>query len=241
LSPVRAVIVQARMGSERLPGKVLEPLADKPLLWHVLERTRRYRFCDIILVATTSSPDDDVLEREVRSWGFPVYRGARDDVLDRFYRAAAAVGADLVYRVNGDNPLADPRLADRLFRSYARSPVDYLWVGGAPLGVGAELTTFAALRLARENAGSRPEREHVTLYLREGGAVTVRKVPVPRDYPLPVGLRLTVDTPADLELMRCVYGELYRPGEIVDVGKVAGLFASRPELAAVNAGVTQRL
>jgi spore coat polysaccharide biosynthesis protein SpsF len=218
------------MGSERLPGKVLRSLAGRPLLWHVIERARALKYADMVVLATSDRPGDDSTAAAAADWGVEVFRGSEGDVLDRFHRAAVSRDASLIYRVNGDNPLADPDLADLLYESYRESPCEYLWIEGAGIGLGAELMTRNALETAWEKATAPEDREHVTTYIRRGETGEVRKVEAPAGYPLPARFRLTVDTEADFELARRIYDELYRPDGIIRIDEVARLFAECPEL-----------
>jgi spore coat polysaccharide biosynthesis protein SpsF len=218
------------MGSERLAGKVLMNLAGRPLLWHVVERAGALRYAQTVVLATSTAADDDILAETAQSWGVTVFRGSEFDVLDRYYQAALLHGASLIYRMNGDNPLADPYLADRLYESHSQSPCDYLWIEGAAIGLGAELMTRRALEIAWKKAVGVEDREHVTTSIRRGEVGETRSVQVPPGYPLPADYRLTVDTAVDFELMSRIYEELYQPGRIIPVGEVRELLSSKPDL-----------
>lgn len=160
-------ITQARMGSTRLPGKVLRRAAGRSLLDWQLSRLSRCHSLDALVVATTDLPTDDVLARHALALGVPVYRGSEADVLDRFYRAAEAAGADIALRFTADCPLIDPDLVDALVTYFLSQPLDYagIDVSRYPRGLDAEIVTVSALRTAWHEATAPFEREHVMPFL----------------------------------------------------------------------------
>ncbi|HMF14076.1 MAG TPA: NTP transferase domain-containing protein, partial [Gemmataceae bacterium] len=119
-------VVQARMGSSRLPGKALADLAGRPVLWHVVQRVQRARRADEVVVATSTSPADDPIDYFCTRAGIPVFRGSEIDVLDRVYQAARERPADAVVRITGDCPLIDPAVIDRVLENYAGGDYDYV-------------------------------------------------------------------------------------------------------------------
>lgn len=238
-----AVVVQARMGSTRLPGKVLKEVLGKPLLSYQFERLRRCRTASVVALATSDSPADDALERWARKEGVPCVRGSETDVLGRFRDAAAALDADAVVRVTGDCPLIDPGVLDD-------TVTDFLAAGARgygsncnpertfPRGLDVEVFSRAALEEAAREAKSPAEREHVTPYL-------IRR---PERFP-PIlhssgeslgGLRWTVDAPEDFELVKRVLEALYPVNPAFGWRDVLGLLKQRPDWAALNAHVEQK-
>lgn len=237
------VIAQARMGSSRLPGKVLAQAGGQSLLEHLLQRLARSRFAPAVVIATTTAPADDALEREALRLGAGVFRGSEDDVLDRYLGAARASDAEVVVRVTADCPLLDPQELDRVIEEFLKhaGQVDYVTnqqgnVRRIPRGLDVEVMSRAALERAGREATAPGDREHVTPYLyREPGRFRTLFSHYPHgDHS---ALRLTVDTPEDLALVRAVIDEL---GSAAGLPEIAALFARRPELASLNAGIAQK-
>jgi spore coat polysaccharide biosynthesis protein SpsF len=210
------IVLQARMGSTRLPGKVLKPLCGRPMLAHILDRLAVVRRADAVVLATSGSPADDVLA------GPGVFRGSESDVLDRYVQAARAFRLDLVVRCTADNPLVDPLMLDVLIETHAGSKADLTHSktdrGNAlPIGAGAEAYTREALERAWREGLEPHHREHVDEYIHEHPELfRIENLPVPPERRAP-GLRLTVDTPEDFERMGRIYEALYRPGAIIDL------------------------
>ncbi len=164
-------IIQARMGSSRLPGKALRPLAGKPMLAHVVERVRRVERCDAIVVATTGGFEDEAIQTACSRLGVLCFRGDERNVLNRFYRAAQKHQADVILRISGDSPLLDWEVTGRVLKAFleAETPVDYasnIHPATFPDGLDSEVFTFEALERAWTDASLPSEREHVTPYLR---------------------------------------------------------------------------
>lgn len=236
-------IIQARMGSSRLPGKVLLPLAGKPLLWHIIYRLRKCRTVDEIAVATSSAPDDDAIEAFAIAEGVRVVRGPEDDVLARYVLAAEATNADIIVRVTGDAPLIDPEMIDNLVETLIAENAEYCTgLPGVPvIHEGFCPMTRRALQRLSAKAGDDPmAREHVTAYFKEhvDFARTVY-VDMDSDYRFE-GARLSVDTPADLTFMEIVYDRLKAPAGEADAKDVVKLLRAEPELLEINAHVHQK-
>ncbi|WP_104530229.1 cytidylyltransferase domain-containing protein [Blastococcus saxobsidens] len=233
-------VVQARMGSTRLPGKVLRPLAGRPVLSWVLRAARESGSLDELVVATSTLPEDDAVEELAREVGAQVVRGPADDVLDRYLLALDAHPADAVVRLTADCPLIDPALVAMVVAMWRAAPasVDYLATTSPrslPRGLDVELVTAEALRRAgREATGH--DRAHVTSYVwsrpelfRVAGLVVT---------PSAADLRVTLDTPEDAALLDAVAGLL---GDRAPAWReVVGLLRSRGDLAALNAAVVQK-
>ena len=159
-------IVQARMGSTRLPGKVLKEVCGKSLIEILLNRLSRSKKIDKIILATSEKPENDLLAETVEKLGFEVFRGNDKDVLNRYYQAAKQQHPDIVVRVTGDCPLIDPNICDRLFQAFLDQRVDYAELSpDFAEGADCEILTFKALEEAYHNAVMKSEREHVTLYI----------------------------------------------------------------------------
>ena len=211
-----AGIIQARMGSTRLPGKVLADIAGKPMLTRTIERVSRANTPTLLMVATTTSPGDDVLADHARRLGVSVFRGDENDVLDRLHRAAASCGADLVVRVTADCPLIDPDLIDRvvsaLVNSKPRAAIAANIIQRSfPRGLDVECIWAADLVRLHDIAREVHQREHVFPYAYEHpDEFPSVSVADPKDRSW---MRWTVDTPEDLEFVRRVTARL-RPDEM---------------------------
>ncbi|MDP2726974.1 MAG: glycosyltransferase family protein [Dehalococcoidia bacterium] len=217
-------IVQARMGSTRLPGKTMAEICGKPLLQHLLERLQRARSLDAIVVATTERAEDDVIADFARAFGVGVFRGSSEDVLDRFVKAAEAWEAQVVVRICADSPLTDPAQVDRAVESHLAQQPDYTYnhlpACGLPDGTGAEVISIEALRRVSRVATSPQHREHVTKYILDNPKeFRVQMVMAEPDVSRP-DLRVDVDTPQDLALLREIHQALYRPDRPLDIKDV---------------------
>lgn len=191
-------IVQARMTSSRLPGKVLEPLCGMPMIVFMLHRVALSETVDEVVLATSTDPSDNELAQSVQKHGFSCYRGDLDDVLMRFYEAAKQTRADIVVRLTGDCPLIDADVIDAVVRKLKQSGADYVsntYPPTYPDGLDVEAFTFAALERAFVEARLLSEREHVTPYIRNHGELfKSENVCGLVDYS---SLRWTVDYPDD--------------------------------------------
>lgn len=228
-------LIQARMGSSRFPGKVLEDLCGHPMLWHVVNRVRRARNLTEVVVATTDQAVDAPIAEFCRREGIGCFRGSEHDVLDRFYRAANASGADVIVRITADCPLIDPSVIERVVERFLRGDCDYasnVLRYTYPDGLDTEVFSFAALERAWREARKPSEREHVTPYLRTDKFRTANVV---SDTPVtPEKYRWTVDHPADLEFVRSVYRAFSQNGEF-GLQDVFDLLKERPDLATIQA------
>jgi spore coat polysaccharide biosynthesis protein SpsF len=235
-----AVIVQARTGSTRLPAKVLRPLAGRPLLWHVIDRVRRARSADTVVVATTTNEADRPLMDLAREAGVEAFAGSEDNVLSRYIAAAESVGAETIVRVTSDCPLIDWNTIDDVVALFRRGVLDHAGLEGYPRGLDTEVVALDGLHRAHALSAAEPEtREHVTLYMyRHPEAFRLGRLPAPPPLARP-DWRLTVDEAADYELISAIYDELYE-GEAIDIREVVALLDGRPDLVALNAHVRQK-
>lgn len=228
-------IIQARMGSSRLPGKSMAEVAGHPLLWHVVNRVRKARLVDKIVVATTERAGDDPIAELCQRDRVECFRGSEEDVLDRFYRAAKAASADAVVRITADCPLIDPAVIDKVIGRFQQGDCDY--VSNTlrytyPDGLDVEVFSSAALEQAWREARKPSEREHVTPYLR---LKKFRAANVESDAAVsPNQFRWTVDNPADLEFVRAIYSAMNGNGSAFGYQQVFELLGRRPELAAIQ-------
>jgi len=230
------------MSSSRLPGKVLMDLCGQTVLERLVRRIQRCRYVDEIIVATSTLPDSDEIVAKCRQMYVPVFRGSESDVLDRFFKAAVAYGADICVRITADNPLIDPELSDEIIRRFkqANPPVDYASnkiPPSYPQGLDTEVFTIDALKRAWQNASMPYERAHVTIYIYEH----------PEQFKLlsitsEVGRadwRWTLDTPEDLDFIRTIYARL-GPANRFTWRDVIALLESEPTLRNINQHVVQK-
>lgn len=226
-------LVQARMGSTRLPGKVMKPIAGTPMIELLLARLARAREIDAIVVATTTDPRDEPLVEHVRKLGYSCERGSEQDVLDRYLQAARAHRADAVVRITGDCPLVDPELVDDCVRRFVAGQVDYFSNVDPPTypdGMDIEVFTSAALELAARSTDRPHDREHVTPYLRESGRFAAAAMRHHEDLS---ALRWTVDEPADLAVIERVFAH-FHPRTDFGWSEVLAVQAAQPEVFSMN-------
>lgn len=203
-------IVQARMGSTRLPGKVMKDLLGKPVLIRDINRIRRAKCIDEIVIATTIKPEDDAIVALCEEEGWQCFRGSENDLLDRYYRAAQAFNGDVVVRITSDCPMIDPEVIDKVIGEFLslRETIDYasntLPPRTFPRGLDVEVMTFEALRRAWRGDNDPALREHVTPYIYQNPEI-FRLHQVANEVDLSHH-RWTLDTPEDLAFIRTVYG-----------------------------------
>ncbi|MBP62387.1 MAG: hypothetical protein CMJ62_12780 [Planctomycetaceae bacterium] len=228
-------IVQARMGSSRFPGKMLSPLRGRPLIAWTVERVRRAKTCDEVVVATTDATADDEMAAWCGANEVAVFRGSEDDVLARFHECAEAFDATTVVRITGDCPLLDWRVIDAVAQPcVADSAIDYATNCEPmtyPEGISAEAMPMRILKLMHICATLPSHREHVTPYVRFAADrfhhVAIRAEPSLSD------VRLTVDYPEDLLMIEQLVAELADRGilETADVFQVVGTLQRHPDIA----------
>lgn len=233
-----AAMVQARLGSSRLPGKVMADVCGAPLLARVVERVARSRHRPRIVLATTDLPEDDPIESFARDRGLGCHRGESRDVLARFWGAARRFGAETIVRVTADDPFKDPGVIDAVIDRYLAGGPEggYDYVSNAvtpsyPEGLDVEIFSAAALARAHAEARTTAEREHVTPYIWQHPE-RFRIGNVAHDEDLS-SLRLTVDTAEDLDFARALYGRLMAAKPAFVLSDVVGLLARDPVLKAM--------
>lgn len=233
-------VIQARMGSSRLPGKVLADVAGRSMLARVCDRLDRAATLDTIVVATTDAAADRPVVAECRRLGVACFRGSEEDVLDRFHRAATCHRAEAVVRITADCPLIDPEVVDRVVRAFLTARPDYAsntLVRTWPRGLDTEVIAAAALARAARQASERYQRVHVTPYLYQHPE-RFKLLPVTgrQDF---AGHRWTVDLADDLRLVRAVYRRLGSE-RAFSWREVLQLLADEPALTGLNAHVRQK-
>jgi len=226
-------IIQARMSSTRLPGKVLLPLANKPVLAHVVERLSHCRLVEKIVVATSVDSSDDSIADFCRENHILFFRGSLEDVLDRYYRAAIENHADSVVRITADCPVIDPVVVDAVITGFLSGNYDLFGLDGEfPDGLDCTVFSLSALKQASLNAQLKSEREHVGPYIENNpqrfhnGSLKIFK-----------GLqyhRWTLDEPEDYLLLTEIFEQLYSPDTPFLTYDILKLMQIRPELLSIN-------
>lgn len=239
--PHVVAVVQARTGSSRLPGKVLADLEGRPLLARVLERAGRARSLDELVLATTTLAEDDAVALLAGELGVPCFRGSAEDCLDRLYRAATASRANVVVRLTGDNPILEGELVDWAVGRFlsAEPACDYVSTalsGTFPLGLGVEVMAYGALELAWREAKEPAWREHVTPFIyKQPERFRICRLVSEPDYS---HIRLTVDTPEDLTLVRRVFAHFGH--DRFGWRDAVALLEQHPDWVELNRHVAQR-
>lgn len=236
-------VIQARMGSTRLPGKVLKPIIGKPMLSHVVERTRRAAKVDKVVVATTTLEQDQPIVDLCMKRGWPYFRGSENDLLDRYYRAAVHFGADVIVRITADCPLIDPGVVDKVVGAYleGRPQLDYVSNSHPhrtyPRGLDASAFSFDALRKAWTEDTNPAWREHATPYIyRHPQVFRLGGVGNAVDYS---DMRWTVDTDEDMRFVRLVFAHFGH--NRFSWGDVLPVLARHPEWLEINRHIRQKV
>ncbi|MBI3463387.1 MAG: glycosyltransferase family protein [Planctomycetes bacterium] len=238
-------IIQARMGSARLPGKVLSMIGGRPMLWHIVQRVRAVHGVADVVVASSDTVPDEPIREFGRRFGVDVFSGSLNDVLDRFYHAARGYQADIVLRVTGDCPLFDPKIVSQMLQRFLNDgTLDHIGVatgagvancsdiGRYPDGLDAELTSIGTLEIAWREATQPVDREHVTPFVwKQPQRFRVATFYSPVDYSQ---LRWTVDNQEDLEVVRAIYAALYKPERHFLMQDVLDFLATHPEVSHWN-------
>ncbi len=238
------IIVQARMTSVRLPGKVLKEVLNKPLLEYQIERLKRVAYKDEIIVATTLNNTDQPIVELCNKLLISFYRGPEDDVLSRYYNAALYTNADVIIRVTSDCPIIDPNVIDKTIRFYLDNNSKFDYVSNClkrtyPRGMDTEVFPFRVLKEAYNEATKKMEREHVTSFIHKQ----------PDRYRLgnffyyqdKSNHRWTVDMPEDFELIKKIIENLYMKNQEFTLEDVLKMFEEDPNLFLINAHIEQKV
>jgi spore coat polysaccharide biosynthesis protein SpsF len=238
-----AAIIQARMGSTRLPGKVLKKVLGKTLLDYQIERVKRAKTIDEIIIATTTKESDDPIAQICQKLSIPYYRGSEEDVLSRYYEAATKFNVDVVVRLTSDCPIIDPNIIDNVVEHYLENKDRYDYVSNTltrtyPRGLDTEVMSYEVLKRVHEEAKELVYREHVTAYI----------------YHHPDQFRLcnvsnekneskhrwTVDTEEDFELIEKIISKLYPENTYFNMDDVLKLIDENPTWIDINSHIEQK-
>lgn len=229
-------IIQARIGSTRLPGKVLMDIEGKPMLWHIVRRVSEAKLINDVVIATSHNKNNDKIERFAKEDNLKIFRGSEEDCLDRFYKTGEEFGVDVIVRITADCPLICPEVIDKVISEYLKVSYDYVantFFYTYPDGCDVEVFSFKALEKAWKEAKDPIDREHVTPYIRNSGKFKIKNVenknPVDSNE-----YKWSVDRIEDLEFVREVYKHLYKNKKIFTMKDVMGLLEKHPEIKRIN-------
>ena len=234
-----SVVIQARMGSSRLPGKVMMPLAGKPVLEHVVRRCQKARLVERVIVATTIDPKDLVVVNFLNGLGSNVFCGSVDDVLDRYYQVARLFDLRHIVRITADCPMIDPDVIDHVISGYFASRVDYASNTlqlTYPNGLDVEVFSFDVLQEAWQKAVLLSEREHVTPYIIKSSIF--KKMNISHDVDLSCH-RWTLDEPRDYEKLSMAFNFLYYKDVFFHLEDALQFFNANPQIDKLNMGISR--
>ncbi|MGG0662690.1 glycosyltransferase family protein [Viridibacillus arvi] len=234
-------IIQARMGSTRLPGKILKEVNGKPLLAYQLERIAHSECIDKIVIATTVDQKDDVIVKFCKNNDVEYYRGSENDVLSRYYEAAEQHGGDMIVRLTSDCPIIDPVILDQTIQSFIDNDYDYVSntiERTYPRGLDTEVFSREALEKAYKEATLSRDKEHVTAYMYSNPKnFKLGYIKNGQDYS---EYRWTVDTIEDFELIELVLKNLYKENSMFYMNDIIELLKQNPEWVKINAHIEQK-
>lgn len=240
----RAAIIEARMKSTRLPGKMLRPMAGMPMLEVLIERVMKARLLDQVIVATTIDSSDDPIETLTKDLGVGFHRGSEEDVLERVLATALQFEVDVIVEITGDCPLIEPDKIDQMLRAYKYLPFDFManrLDGSYPPGLGLRIFPRATLEKIACLTQNPVDREHVTLYVWEHPEIfSIYNFQNNLDSKY-WDLRLTVDTIEDFEFIRTIFEELYPGKPLFDLYDIIDLLQLKPELMEINRNIKDKM
>lgn len=232
-------VIQARMSSTRLPGKVLLPILGRPLLIRMIERVNSAKLIGQLVVATSVNSDDDEIEKLCADNGINCYRGHLTDLLDRHYQVGKLFGAEAIVKIPSDCPLIDPGIIDKVLEYYINSDeLDYvsnLHPASYPDGNDVEIFSFQAIECAWKDATKDFEREHTTPFIWENKEhFAIGNVLWESGHDYSSSHRWTIDFPEDYEFIRKVYEALYPANPLFSLGDILDLLSQNPDIAGIN-------
>ena len=230
-----AVLIQARMGSTRLPNKVLADIEGKPMIWHLVNRLSQSKFSPEIIIVTTILKEDKQIIEFGKELNLKVYAGNCDDVLDRYYQASLKYNVDIIVRITADCPLIDPEVFDIVVTKFLDGNYDYFTNTLPPTypdGLDVEVFSFQALEKSWNEAMLSSEREHVTPYIRKNPQI-FKLGNIESEVDLK-DMRWTVDEKEDLQFVREIFKKLYSKGNVFLMEEILDLLKEHPELMKIN-------
>ena len=237
-----AAIIEARMSSSRLPGKVLTSIGSKNSLEHICDRLNKVLEISEICIATTENQSDDIIENWARMRNLTTFRGSENDVLSRVLGAADMVAAEIIVEITGDCPFVDPLMVDQYIEILKSNDLDYVSnniVSTYPDGFDVQVFLTKALRKSSTFALTREEREHVTIHIRQNPQIfkTLNMV-APKLYRYPE-MSVTLDTKEDLEVLRLI-AEEFKDLALPSHMQIIDFLLANPEISQINSGVARK-
>ena len=239
----KAVIIQVRVNSERLPRKVFCKLpfdSNITVIEQIIKRSKKISNIDDVIIATTHRKNNNILESIAKHTGIKIFRGSDFNVLERFYFAAQVNKVDVIIRLTGDNPCIDPQLVNIVLKNHIEKEVDCTITKGYPVGINVEVFNFDTLEKAYKNAKEDYEKEHVTPYFyRNPYIFKINKVEALKELYAP-DIRITLDTEEDYALLCAVYDYLYPKNKYFSAYDIVNLFNEKPWLKLINKKIIQK-
>jgi spore coat polysaccharide biosynthesis protein SpsF len=235
------IVVQARMASSRLPGKVMMPVLGKSILALMVERLQMIQHTAIVVIATSVNPEDDIIATEAQLLNIPCYRGDQHNLLDRHYHAALLYSADIILKIPSDCPLIDPRIIDQVLNYFFEHKGRYDYVGNLhpatyPDGNDVEIMTMPCLKQTWENAEKALELEHTTPYIWENPQLfSIGNVSWETGLDYSMSHRFTIDYLEDYEFIKKVFEELYPVNKNFSCDDIINLLDNKPDIYQINA------
>jgi len=229
-------VIQARMSSSRLPGKVMLDLAGKSVIEHVCIRLKKCKTISNIVIATSTDPSDDIIERWCTDHNVNYYRGSLNDVLDRYYQTAKVYHADAIVRITSDCPLIDPFIVDEVVENFIKGNYDFYGLSGNfPDGLDCTVFGFEAIRKAWKEASLPSEREHVGPYIenhpetfKNGGLIKFNNL---SHY------RWTLDEPKDYDFLKTIFSNLYINEKVFLSNEIIDFIEKNPSVMTINSNI----
>jgi spore coat polysaccharide biosynthesis protein SpsF len=237
--PNTAVFIPVRLGSSRLPRKPLIEVKGKTLIEHLIDRAKAAKLPNMIVLCTTTKPEDRIFGKIAKQNGIECFRGNEHDILKRFFDAATKFKVDFIVNVDGDDVFCDPELMDKIVQAYANTGADFIKWKDLPLGATPVGLKTRALQKVCEMKDTLNTETGWGGYFTETGLFRVVTIEPETDDMRHPEIRITLDYPEDLSLVKKVYGKLYRPGKIITLKEILQLFKREPELVKINEKVQE--
>ena len=246
-------IIQARLNSSRLPGKVLYELGGYPMIVFMIERIKRSKLIDEIVVATTINSEDDEVQYIAEKSGVSFFRGSEDDVLGRVVGAVESIQGDIIVEIMGDCPLLDPQVVDYVLDHYLKKYPKYDYVSNnglgnlerhfIPLGMDVQVFSFRDLKYIESITNNSEDREHPSLYFYRTGKnkYSLKNVPIPNKWKRDYKIRLTLDTINDYRVIDCIYKNLYNIDRQFNLEDIFKFIDNNRDLININNKIQQRM
>jgi spore coat polysaccharide biosynthesis protein SpsF len=235
-----SAFIQARMGSTRLPGKILLGMEGGTVLWHIIQRVRACKFIDDIIIVSPDTPDNRILEKHAKEYAVKIFFGDEENVLDRFVRAAEQDITDIIVRITADMPFFDIDAVDKMIKLLLAENLDFVFSPNGPRGAGPEVIKADILKKINQQTLSKSAREHVTLFIRRNlYSVKWREYHWGKKIDAD-NTRLTLDTEEDAIFIRLIYKKLYKHNNTISLKEVLTFLKKNPHYKKINDSIKQK-